>query len=537
MVAVDAGVHLAAINRILEKTLPENIADLPLPYTIETGPFAGLEVNSPVASASAAHVARSLVDTYLITHPHLDHIAGFVINTAGLPGRPRAKRLAGLPSTVEAFKNHIFNNVIWPNLSDENGGAGLVTYLRLVDGGSPAMGDGEGRGYIEVADSLCVKACSVSHGEPVQTGGPRGSHSSASTPARFSSFDASSMTPSHSQQHLHQHLPRNSHISLPRSVQQYPASFLNAGHRTPSYPAMPQTQSAQQSPSLHATEPPHPHVYDSTAYFIRDYATGSEVLIFGDVEPDSLSPYPRNIGIWQEAAPKIARGDLRAIVLECSYDDSHPDDRMFGHLKPQFIAEEMRTLAGEVKYFRDVGLAGVETQEGEHGPRSASRDKKRKRNNSGLPGLQELTRRRTGGSSGTEPVSPKTMRSRLNSGTDDNSGVDLPDMDTDAGASVPTPHLATPTAEMSLRDLEVGDLDPAYSDAVQAPAVNGGEWNPDGPQQLPLEGVKVVIFHVKDTLDGSDQGAKILAELEEHESKERTGAEFIISYPGQGIYV
>ena len=210
---------------------------------------------------------------------------------------------------------------------------------------------------------------------------------------------------------------------------------------------------------------------------------------------------------------------------------------MFGHLKPQFIAEEMRTLANEVKYYRDAEGMNVDTQEGEHGSHRDSRDKKRKRNNSGLPGLQGLNRRRTGGSSGTEAVSPKTIRSRFNSATDDNSGADLQNLDVDAVVPPETPHLATPTAEMSLRDLDARDLDPTFTDAVQAPTIDGGSWDPDGSQGLPLEGVKVVIFHVKDMLDGTDQAAKLLEELLGHESEERTGAEFIISHSGSSIYV
>lgn len=52
-------------------------------------------------------------------------------------------------------------NVIWPNLSDENNGAGLVTYMRLVEGGSLAIGDGPGRGYVEVCEGLSVKTWSM----------------------------------------------------------------------------------------------------------------------------------------------------------------------------------------------------------------------------------------------------------------------------------------------------------------------------------------------------------------------------------------
>jgi hypothetical protein len=71
-------------------------------------------------------------------------------------------------------------------------------------------------------------------------------------------------------------------------------------------------------------------VYDSSAYFIRDMATAREVLIFGDVEADSISLSPRNIGIWKEAAPKIALGKLSAIFIECSYLDQASDDYLYG---------------------------------------------------------------------------------------------------------------------------------------------------------------------------------------------------------------
>jgi glyoxylase-like metal-dependent hydrolase (beta-lactamase superfamily II) len=132
LLAVDAGVHLAAIAKILEgHKADESGSGDKHATTLVDGPFEGLQIPHSTANANAAHITRTLVDTYLITHPHLDHISGFVVNTAALPGS-RPKRLAGLPSTIEAFKNHIFNNVIWPNLSDENNGAGLVTYMRLV---------------------------------------------------------------------------------------------------------------------------------------------------------------------------------------------------------------------------------------------------------------------------------------------------------------------------------------------------------------------------------------------------------------------
>ena len=103
---MDAGVHLSAILKILESH-PSSTDPL-RPIKLHDGPFDGLELPYASTAANAAHITRSLVDTYLITHPHLDHISGFVVNTASLSGS-RPKRLAALPSTIEAFKNHIFN--------------------------------------------------------------------------------------------------------------------------------------------------------------------------------------------------------------------------------------------------------------------------------------------------------------------------------------------------------------------------------------------------------------------------------------------
>ncbi|KAH6849683.1 cAMP phosphodiesterases class-II-domain-containing protein [Chaetomium sp. MPI-CAGE-AT-0009] len=329
LVAVDAGVHLSAIKTILEQTQPASLGQPdgpPLPHTLTTGPFAGLEVHNATAEANAAQIHKSLIETYLITHPHLDHIAGFVINTAGLPGS-RPKRVAGLPSTITALKTHVFNNVIWPNLSDENNGAGLVTYMRLVEGGSPAFGEGEGKGYLEVCGGLAVKVWSVSHGHCIERHSHRGSSST-----RHGSFDASSGPGS---------VP--SMPSPPRTVPSHTSLPTHIG-------AILQQHERRRGSSFSAGPPVDESVcvYDSSVYFIRDIPTGREILIFGDVEPDSISLSPRNRQVWQEAAPKVAAGNLAAIFIECSYDDSRSLERLFGHLTPRFIYEEMTALAEEV---------------------------------------------------------------------------------------------------------------------------------------------------------------------------------------------
>ncbi|CAJ2507093.1 Uu.00g082790.m01.CDS01 [Anthostomella pinea] len=467
IVALDAGVHLSAITRILEETQPRGLGtDVALPHTLGVGPFAGMQLTSAKASANAGYITRHLIDTYLITHPHLDHISGFVINTAGLPGS-RPKRLAGLPSTISAFKSHIFNNVIWPNLSDENNGAGLVTYMRLVEGGSPALGEGDGKGYLEISDGLSVKLFSVSHGHCIEKHAHRGSASSS----RFESMDASSM-------------PMASPRGAPGSnAASGPSPFFRSS-------GMGHSSVSQEKDSI--------CVYDSSAYFIRDAATGREVLMFGDVEPDSISLSPRNLGVWQEAAPRIANGNLRAIFIECSYDDSQTEDRLFGHLTPRFIIEEMKTLAGEVYMARQP-------------PVKLELNKKRKRD------LEEGTRRSNRAaarSSGDEnPVSPKTTRPAKRSSGGSVSGT------SDHG--IDTPHIATPTAEMSLRDSGVAGAGSSYASSQASGS---------------LSGLKVVIIHVKEKLDDHTPVRDIiLSELLEHEEEAQLGCEFIISTMGQSF--
>jgi 3',5'-cyclic-nucleotide phosphodiesterase len=404
VIAVDAGVHLSAIAKILEETQPSDLGapDGPsLPHTLTDGPFAGLEVPYVRADANAAHIHKNLIETYLITHPHLDHIAGFIINTAGLPST-RPKKVAGLPSTISALKTHIFNNVIWPNLSDENNGAGLVTYTRLVEGGSPALGEGEGKGYLEICDGLSVKILGVSHGHCIERHSHRGSMST-----RQGSFDASSMGPAASSS-------AQGILSPSRNPPQVTSAPSNLGLFLHQQQERIWDSRRNSSLSCPPVADESVCVYDSSAYFVRDVASGREVLMFGDVEPDSVSLSPRNRQVWQEAAPKIAAGRLTAIFIECSYDDSQCVERLFGHLTPQFICEEMAALAEEVVTARSaMEEDGKKTVSGH----SSGADKKRKRvSHDGALAKRRSTPQPTDLRADI-PVSPKTVSSdrRVNS--------------------------------------------------------------------------------------------------------------------------
>jgi cAMP phosphodiesterases class-II len=161
VVAVDAGVLLSGIVRILDQTLS---TDEDGNAAVKNGPFIGLEPPHKTASANAAYFFREVIASVLITHPHLDHLSGLAINTPIVEASNGPKTVAGLPSAISAMKNHMFNDIIWPNLSDEDGGAGLITYQRLVEGGNPRFGRGDSRGYVRACEGLVTKCLSVSHG-------------------------------------------------------------------------------------------------------------------------------------------------------------------------------------------------------------------------------------------------------------------------------------------------------------------------------------------------------------------------------------
>ncbi len=457
---------------------PTSYGDVSKPkLSLSTGPFAGLELPHESAKANAAYFIRNLISTYLITHPHLDHISGFAINTASFQHTSRPKKLAALPATIDAIKDHIFNDVIWPNLSDEDGGVGFISYTRLSEGGNPALGDGEGQGYIEVCDGLAVKSWGVSHGNcmkrHVHSGSNGGGMQEPYFPQNFSGRSSRS-TPSRSQ------------------------SQGNAVDRL--------------------------CVIDSTAYFLRDDHTGNEVLIFGDVEPDSISISPRNAMVWHDAAPKYSAGVLTGILIECSYDDSQADELLFGHLTPRHLIAELQVLCEKV--------AAIKRSE------DALSSRKRKRQSKGLKTYGDLdvqsqqgrnphhTRRRTKTSSispsahiADDPSTPRTRQTKRVS-----------------DVSPTTTRFLRDSALDLLREPEDPDeKTDSESRRMRSPPVPTSRR---ASNHRPLEGLQIIIIHVKDSLkDGPPVSENILAQLQEHEKEAQLGCTFSISKTGSSIWL
>ncbi|KAK0257873.1 3',5'-cyclic-nucleotide phosphodiesterase pde1 [Friedmanniomyces endolithicus] len=559
VLAVDAGSHLAAIVRILERDFPlvsggtartgsdgsvivngngngnktaghatslspspsgdDELVPVPEPTVLESGPFAGLRLPHASARANALHVLRSYISTYLITHPHLDHISGFVVNTAAFHATSKPKTLAALPSAVDAIKQHIFNDVIWPNLTDEDGGVGFVTFQRLKEGGDVMVGEGEGRGYIDVVDGLGVRSFKVSHGNC--TKGP---------PSHRHRGSIAGLQDGHPALNTEQSQPMGRSLSTSQHAQ-----FSAPG--TPGGIAPRQSfYSSQPSPHLSATEPSC--VVDSTAFFIRDGDTQREVLIFGDVEPDSISLSPRNRTVWQEAARKIVSGVLGGIFIECSYDDSQADAVLFGHLCPRHLIAELQVLAGMVaeakaarafersvrKRKRSAAVANGVESAAKHALAQEGGLSDRKRSRS-LAGRSAQWDARQG--SVTDQCMPQTASAspatEVSNVVENHGGM--------SPRSTATTSVTTTTA-------------PTQQYPVHQPAraslVPSGTYSEDLP---PLAGIKVIIIHIKDTMkDGPHVSESILADLREHEARlldqegQGLGCEFVISQSGESYY-
>ncbi|KAL5365078.1 cAMP phosphodiesterases class-II-domain-containing protein [Aspergillus floccosus] len=158
MVAIDAGSLLAGILHVLETS----VKGRPGPFS--NLPMEGIQTNI----GRALHIFRNILGSICLTHPHMDHIAGLIINTQALQNTSSPKTVACLQSVIDALKQYVFNGVLWPNLTDDQG-AGLITFHTLIEGGNPMLGSEDLVGYDELCEKLLVKCYKVTHGECTQT--------------------------------------------------------------------------------------------------------------------------------------------------------------------------------------------------------------------------------------------------------------------------------------------------------------------------------------------------------------------------------
>ncbi|CEG55640.1 MBL fold metallo-hydrolase [Legionella fallonii] len=90
----------------------------------------------------------------------------------------------------------------------------------------------------------------------------------------------------------------------------------------------------------------HGHGYPSTAFLLE--ANNNYLLYLGDTGADQVEHSQDLKQLWQGIAPLIREHKLNALFIECSYPDSRLDSLLFGHLKPQWVLNELHELAKDV---------------------------------------------------------------------------------------------------------------------------------------------------------------------------------------------
>lgn len=566
MIAVDAGTHLASIVRILAQQMPLYSRDAPpvgYSHIIADGPFAGVKCHSYSARANALHIFRELMHAFLITHPHLDHLSAMGINTPALEYGREAKTIVALDSAIEAIKTHIFNDSIWPNLSDEGSGVGFVTYRRLKEGGNARLGSGDARGYVRVCDSLATLCMGVTHGKCKSRPVVSPHHRSEST----GWYDAYTF-PQRRLSRISDHESYFAAVQSQRHNPSMPASHLSLppGQTTPGYSTL-HTPTLSAIDSDHSFEP-----VQSSAFFILNEETNAEILVFGDIEPDAVSLSPQNYRVWRTAAPKVANGTLKAMFIECSYDDSVRDTDLYGHLCPRHLVQELMFLAKEVADYKAHKQASgvnmpkqateVKRPVEQAGPNDPTRKRKRLNGSISLvPNMDQDARLQDSpapasistGYVGTRSSSNKRKTS-LSSSTvpGDVSPISLQGP---SPSRIPQPakhvHFSGPNAATSTSPPRLSASITSPSPATQpqpyppdslgmhAPSIDTSAGNAP-PERTPdaMKGLVVHIIHVKDTLmDGPSPGEIILAQLEAGAKDAGLECRFNVTDFGQSIWI
>jgi cAMP phosphodiesterase len=84
--------------------------------TIYSGIKKAMEKGTFTPFTDPQEVQKKYINSYFISHGHLDHTAGLILNS---PTDNFNKKIYAIPSVIEIIKTHYFNSKSWPNFGNE----------------------------------------------------------------------------------------------------------------------------------------------------------------------------------------------------------------------------------------------------------------------------------------------------------------------------------------------------------------------------------------------------------------------------------
>ena len=114
-------------------------------------------VNNKAFKVKASEVFREYIKGYLVSHAHLDHVAGLIINSP----EDTTKNIYALPAVIDVLRDKYFTWQSWANFADQ-GDKPLLNkyhYISLPEAGEMPL----------VNTGMNVKAFALSHSNPYQS--------------------------------------------------------------------------------------------------------------------------------------------------------------------------------------------------------------------------------------------------------------------------------------------------------------------------------------------------------------------------------
>lgn len=200
---------------------------------------AGIEkaIENKVFKIPSEDILKKYIKGYLISHAHLDHVSGLIINSPA----DSSKTVYATNSCMEMMKQYYFNGQTWANFGDEGNGYLIKKY-----------------------------------------------HFQTVIPKEETMITSTTMT-----------------------VKAFPLSHVNP--------------------------------FESTAFLIKNGE--AYALYLGDTGCDAVEKSDKLGLLWTEIAPLIKNKQLKGIFIEVSFPNEQPDSLLFGHLTPNYLLKELRSLS------------------------------------------------------------------------------------------------------------------------------------------------------------------------------------------------